>query len=83
MDVRTTSDVAAELGVTPQAINRVCVAHGIGTMPSTRMRLLTAEDVEKLRGLVHAKPGNPTFGRTAKAKAAAKKATPRKKADPK
>lgn len=51
-------------------------------MPSARLRLLTPADVEKLRGLVHAKPGNPNFGRPAKAKAAPKKAA-RKKAPPK
>ena len=79
MDAKTTSDAAKILGVTPQALSRVCAKHGIGTVVNPRLRLLSSADIETLRGLVRSKPGNPNFGKQTAKPAPAAKRTPAKR----
>ena len=77
-DAKTTSDVAKLFGVTSRAIARICSEHGIGTVVNSRLRILTAADVEKIRPLVHGKRGNPNFGKPSKASPRGSKRTPAK-----
>lgn len=90
IDAISTSAAAKLLGVAPSTVTRACVKHGIGTLVSPRMRVLTPEDVEALKGLVSSQRGNPNFGssdlarkagnaRWKAAAAKAKKAAPKKK----
>ena len=50
----TTAQVAQQLAVTPQTINRHAAAHGIGTLINPRCRTFPAADVAKLRRLLKA-----------------------------
>ena len=56
----STADAAAELGVSLRAVQRASLNHDIGTKVG-KSTVLTADDVETLRGLVRGVPGNPTF----------------------
>jgi len=57
---KTTTDVANLIGFHRSTVSRVCNSEGIGRLVGGR-RLLWAEDVERLRGLIHPSPGNPGF----------------------
>ena len=62
MDAVTTTEAGKVLGVSSRTIARACEKHGIGYKVNERMRLLTRDDIEKLRGLVSNQKGNPQFG---------------------
>ena len=45
----TTAQVAQQLAVTPQTINRHAVANGVGTLVTPKCRTFSAADVAKLK----------------------------------
>ena len=45
----TTAQVAQQLAVTPQTVNALARAHGIGTLVNPRCRMFTPADVAKLK----------------------------------
>lgn len=62
----TVTQAAQQLGVKPDCIRKHCVANEIGSLITPRFRALSSADVERLRGLIRASPGNPEFGKTIK-----------------
>ena len=81
MDAMTTTDAARILNVSSRTVARASEKHGIGYKANESLRLLTQEDVEKLRGLVSNRVGNPAFGDPQLASEAAKKRwAPKKRA---
>ena len=85
VDAISSVDAARLLGVSTATISRACTKHGIGTLMNPRMRVLSPEEVEQLRGIVRTQPGNPQFGskemaaKGVKARARPKKAAPKGK----
>lgn len=54
------ADAAKQLGCDPATVRRSCAAHKIGVQISGTW-VLTEADLERLRGVVRAKRGNPKF----------------------
>lgn len=85
VDAVTSAEAARILGVSNATVSRACTAHDIGTLLNPRIRVLSPEDVERLRGLVSNKRGNPQFGtagmaqKGVKARAKARKAAAKQK----
>lgn len=53
----TVSQAAAELGVTPAWVRRLCDRHNLGTKITDRMRLLSHKDLRILGEMVGKPPG--------------------------
>lgn len=58
----TTAQVAQQLAVTPQTINRHAAAHGLGTLVNPKCRTFAAGDVAKLRRILKAAEGRTRPG---------------------
>ena len=54
----TTVQVAERLGLHPITVRRAALTHGVGRVVS-HVRLYTEADVDRLRGLTHARAGRP------------------------
>jgi len=52
----TTAQVAQQLAVTPQTVNALARAHGIGTLVNPRCRMFTPADVAKLKRAMRDRP---------------------------
>lgn len=61
MNLYSTTDAAASIGCTDRTVRRICERHNIGRMVGATL-VLTAADIERVRGLKRDGPGNPTFG---------------------
>jgi hypothetical protein len=55
------SEAALELGVSTSLIRRLCRKLELGREVNDRLRLLSPADLEKLRGAVHGRTGNPAW----------------------
>lgn len=62
----TAGQVAAALGIDRRTVWRIARDNGIGEAVGPRLRLFTAADVERIRGLTHWKPGRPPTARPAR-----------------
>lgn len=58
MQVYTASEAAEEIGCHKSTVSRACEKHGIG-IESGRQIILLPADIERLKGLIQDKPGNP------------------------
>lgn len=56
-EIKTVSEAAAELGLTPGRIRQICLAHGIGEIHGT-IRVLTQEDIRQIQAS-RGKEGRP------------------------
>lgn len=56
-EIKTVTEAAKELGLTPGRIRQICIAHKIGEIHGT-IRVLTAEDVHKIDA-ARGKEGRP------------------------
>jgi excisionase family DNA binding protein len=45
----TTADIARELGISPRLVRRLARQHQLGTLVTPRLRLFSAEDLERIR----------------------------------
>jgi len=57
----TVSEAATELGVSTSLIRRLCRQMALGEERTNRLRLLSPADLDKLRGAVHGRTGNPVW----------------------
>ena len=55
----TVTQVAERLGCKPVTVRRAAVKLKLGTMVTPRLRLLSEDDVPKIKAAIHAGPGQP------------------------
>jgi hypothetical protein len=61
MDVITLKSAAERLGISLAWAQKQCAKHQIGQLINPRLRLLSPADLEKLRGVIGGRVGNPNL----------------------